>query len=66
MLHLTACRDCEKHKAVLSSVCFICIAQADSAVKRKAVFCAVFDKANAFTWAAIKNKSRVQISKKKS
>lgn len=66
MLHLAACRDCEKHKAVLSSVCFICIVQGDGAVKRKAVLRALFNTANASTWAAIKNKARVQICKEKS
>lgn len=33
---------------------------------RKAVLRASFDAANAFTWAAIKNKARVQIRKEKS
>lgn len=64
--HLAACRGCEKRKAVLSSVCFICIVQGDGAVTRKAVLCAAFHTANAFTWAAIKNKARVQICKEKS
>lgn len=59
-------RDCEKCKAVLSSVCSICIVQGDGAVKSEVALYAPFDKANAFTGAAIKNKARVQICKEKS